>query len=239
MKRTSNLTRSGAFSRIQRRRLVDDVHERLRAAILERRFEPGERLDIRALAELFDVSQMPVRLAIGRLADAGLVRIVPRSGTFVAEIDPREIAETFDVRCALERMAGETAAAMLSESDIDALDELTEGMQSTIGDEDGRRRHDELNTEFHRRIVRAASNSKLFAIYEELAAHIKIARVHSAHAEWRSRVAREQTEHREIVAALRRRDGQAAGDLLARHIRRAKGALMADLESRRDAPAAD
>ena len=238
MKRTATKRPSG-FSKIHRRRIADDVYERIRAAILSRRFEPGERVDIPALAKTFDVSQMPVRQAIGRLADAGLVEIVPRSGTFIAQIDPQEIAETFEVRCALERLASESAVANATAEDLEAIAALVEAMDETIDDAERRQRHDELNTEFHRRIVKLSGNRKLYEIYEELEAHIKIARVHSASEEWRARVAQEQAEHRSILDALHRRKAGELAEALTDHIRRAQKNLMADLERRESAPAAD
>ena len=227
------------LGKIHRRRVADDVYERIRAAILSRRFEPGERVDIPALAKTFDVSQMPVRQAIGRLADAGLVEIVPRSGTYIAQIDPREISETFDVRCALERLACETAVQNVTPEELEAITALVQAMDETVDDVDRRRRHEELNTEFHRRIVLLSGNRKLVEIYEDLEAHIKIARVHSASEEWRARVAQEQTEHRLITEALRRRRADEMGHALTDHIRRAQRNLLADLERRTSAPAAD
>jgi DNA-binding GntR family transcriptional regulator len=238
MKRAAKNHAAG-FAKIHRRRIADDVYERIREAILSRRFQPGERVDITALAKTFDVSQMPVRQAIGRLADAGLVAIVPRSGTYIAQIDPREISETFDVRCALERLACESAVHNASDEDIALIGGLVDAMDGTVVDIEQRRRHDELNTEFHRRIVKLSGNHKLFQIYEDLEAHIKIARIHSGSEEWRARVAQEQAEHRVIVDALRRRQADKMADALTEHIRRAQKNLLADLERRESAPAAD
>lgn len=231
--------RTAGFERIRRRRIADDVYERIRSAILSRQFEPGERVDIPALAETFDVSQMPVRQAIGRLADAGLVEIIPRSGTYVARIDPREIAETFEVRAALERLAAESAVANVTAEDLAQIEALVDAADEAVEDVERRKRHDELNTEFHRSIVKLSGNRKLYEIYEALEAHIKIARIHSASEEWQARVAQEQAEHRAIVEALRRRQAGELGEALANHIRRAQRNLLADLERREAAPAAD
>ncbi len=238
MKR-ANKNPGAGFAKIQRRRIADDVYERIRAAILSRRFEPGERVDIPALARNFDVSQMPVRQAIGRLADAGLVEIIPRSGTYIAQIDPREIAETFEVRCALERLACETAVLRVSAEEIASIGALVDAMDETVDDLDRRRRHEELNTEFHHNIVQLSGNRKLVEIYEDLEAHIKIARVHSASEEWRARVTQEQAEHRAILDALRRRQAGEMADALSDHIHRAQRNLLSDLERRQSAPAAD
>ena len=79
--------------RVTRERASDSVFEVLRDGILTQVFKPGERLNIPDLAARLDVSLTPVKEALNRLAAEGLVRIRPRSGTFVAELSPEDVAE--------------------------------------------------------------------------------------------------------------------------------------------------
>jgi DNA-binding GntR family transcriptional regulator len=69
-------------------------------------------------------------------------------------------------------------------------------------------------------------------MYDALNAHIKIARVHAADAQWPRRLREEQAEHEAIVSALEARDASAASAALRHHIYRAKDSLVAALESR-------
>ena len=69
-------------------------------------------------------------------------------------------------------------------------------------------------------------------MYDALNAHIKIARIHSAEADWPVRMSEEQSEHEEIVAALEKHDGEALGKALRSHIYRAKGSLAATLREK-------
>ena len=230
MSSTKHRERPVELRRIARRRISDDVYDQIRQAILERRFQPGERLSIPDLAHRFDVSQMPVRQAVERLHDEGLVEVRPRSGTYVAEAEERDIAETFDIRRALERLAAETAVVRAKNSDIEALDEMVAQMdQLTNGKRTDPEGHDRLNSEFHKRIIALSGNEKLSEIYDELNAHLKIARVHLSSTDWATRVEREQAEHREIIAAFRERDADLLADALSRHISRSKKALMSDI----------
>ena len=230
MSSTKHRERPVEVRRIARRRISDDVYDQIRQAILERRFQPGERLSIPDLAHRFDVSQMPVRQAVERLHDEGLVEVRPRSGTYVAEAEERDIAETFDIRRALERLAAETAVVRAKNSDIEALDEMVAQMdQLTNGKRTDPEGHDRLNSEFHKRIIALSGNEKLSEIYDELNAHLKIARVHLSSTDWATRVEREQAEHREIIAAFRERDADLLADALSRHISRSKKALMSDI----------
>lgn len=220
----------GDLRRIERRRISDDVYDQIRAAILERRFQPGERLSIPGLAARFDVSQMPVRQAVGRLHDEGLVEVRPRSGTYVAQAEEQDIAETFDIRRALERLAAETAVVRASDEDVEALDALVARMDGLVtGVDTDPEGHDRLNTEFHRRLIALSGNQKLLEIYDQLNAHLRIARAHMSSQDWSRRVEREQDEHREIVGALRSREADALADALNRHITRSKSALISDV----------
>ncbi len=210
------------------RKLADAVHDSLRADILARRYQPGERLDVPALAGRFKTSQMPVRQAIGRLAHAGLVEVRPRSGSYVARLEAKEVADTFDVRRALEKLAAESAVRNVTDPDLERLEALVEGIDSavTAGDSEV---HDRLNTELHDRLIRLSGNSKLIEVYEELNAHIKIARIHLENRDWSNRTDLERIEHRAILDALARRSAEDLADALARHIERSKQVLLADL----------
>lgn len=224
-------TTNGAvkLTRIKRRNVADDVYDQIRQAILNRSFDPGERLNIPAIAKRFDVSQMPVRQAISRLAQAGLVEIKPRSGTFVAKVEAREVIETFDLRRALECLAAETAVDEVTDAEADEIERLVDAMEQSMEGEPDAVRHDRLNTDFHRRIVALSRNEKLIDMYEQLNAHIKIARIHRQGTTWAQRVAQEIAEHRQILRALRKRKGVLLAEELSNHIERSKRVLTADL----------
>ena len=215
---------------LARRRISDSVYDEILQAILDNRFQPGERLSIPDLARALDVSQMPVRQAIDRLSEEGLVDVRPRSGTFVTQADERDIAETFDIRRALDQLAAETAVQHVCESDIAELEELVSRMDelATQGSE-GVRSHDRLNWDFHLFIVRLSGNEKLYDMYNQLNAHLKIASVHVSNRDWAARVPQAQREHREMVRALQRRSASALAETLARHVERSKSALIADI----------
>src|SRR5207237_6695976 len=97
------------LTKIHRERAVDAVYQALRQAIVSSLMKPGERLNVDELAAKLGVSLTPVRSAIQQLATEGLVDILPRSGTFVASLSIQDVEETFDIRCALEQLAGEKA----------------------------------------------------------------------------------------------------------------------------------
>lgn len=223
---SSALRRQGGAR--QGRKLADAVYDSLREDILSRRYKPGERLSIPTLAQRFDTSQMPVRQAITRLANSGLVDVKPRSGSYVARLDLKELSDTFDVRCALERLAAESAVENVKEADLTRLGALVEAIDAAVADGDAKR-HDMLNSELHDGLIRLSHNDKLVEVYEELNTHIKIARIHSETRSWAQRTELERAEHREILEALRSRDPERLAGALIQHIERSKADLLEDL----------
>ena len=218
--------------RIVGQRISDHVYEHLLHAILEHRYRPGQRLSIPRIATRLAVSQMPVRQAIDRLSEEGLVDVRPRSGTFVAQADEREIAETFDIRRALDRLAAETAVHHVCDQDLVELDRLVREMDVFAArGADGMGSHDRLNWEFHLLIVRLSGNEKLYEMYKQLNAHLKIASVHVSNLDWAARVPQAQQEHRAMVSALRARSSRDLAALLEEHVLRSKIALINDIRA--------
>ena len=217
------------LAKIQRERAVDAVYQALRQAIVSSLMKPGERLNVDELAQKLGVSLTPVRSAIQQLANAGLVEIRPRSGTFVASLSPQDVEETFEIRCALECLAGEKAIANITPQKIKRLQELLRTLRRPVRNEEDRSTHGRANSDLHRGIVEAAGSRRLLEMYEALNAHIKIARIHSAEANWPMRMEQEESEHEEIVAALENRDARALVAALRKHIYRAKDALVGTL----------
>src|SRR5919108_3925066 len=124
------MTKAGDFI-INRATLSDQIYDYLRGEILTGRFAPGDRLDLGELVERLKVSKMPVKEAIGRLASDGLLDVQAQRGTFVSRVDPRELAETFEVRRALEMLAGELAASRVQKADLDKLRALVAEMEKS------------------------------------------------------------------------------------------------------------
>lgn len=218
------------LAKIEQRRAVDEVYERLREAILTKQFSPGQRLDVDAIAQQLGVSLTPVRSAIELLASDGLVDVQPRSGTFVTTLSARDVEETMDIRCALECLAAEKAVARLTDGDIEKARRLLKILAKPIREERDSRNHENANSQLHNLLIEASGNRILAEMYKKLNAHLTIARLHSRTPNWRDRIRQEQAEHEEIVDAMERRDRGALVDALRKHILRAEASLLAGIE---------
>jgi DNA-binding GntR family transcriptional regulator len=214
------------LTRVKRERTSDSVFNILRECILDQTFLPGQRLDVKLLAEKLDVSLTPIKDAITRLMVEGLIELRPRSGTYVSLLSPEDIEETQAIRRALECLAAETVPQNLTGSDLAWFEESIVLLEQS---EKSRPLHEKRNSDFHMKLVELSKNKKLIQTYRSLGAYIKIARVHYASNRWVDRVAKERAEHRRIVQALKARNVKALQRALDEHILRASSALVQDL----------
>ncbi len=117
---------------LPRRLLRDDVHDRLRDALVSGDLAPGEQLRDGELAEQLGVSRTPVREALLRLERAGLVATVPGRSTVVTTPDARAVREAGAVVAAMHELAVREAAPLLRDADLDAMRRAGEAFAAAI-----------------------------------------------------------------------------------------------------------
>ncbi len=217
------------ISKLKRDRASDSVFQVLRESILNQTFRPGERLNIKELADKLGTSRTPVKDAINRLASEGLIELRPRSGTFVAELSPDDITETFEVRLGLECLAAEIAIERATPETILKLKELVAAMEIPVTNQRERAYHEQKNTEFHSFIVEMSGNRKLIEVYRSINAHVKFARIHYPADTLAYHLEAEKRDHREILDALESKDEDRLVRLLKQHIRAGAQALVKEL----------
>jgi DNA-binding GntR family transcriptional regulator len=230
-----------ALTPLRKKRATDEVYESLRAAILTRLFVPGQRLLSDELARELGVSLTPVRHALNQLAVEGLIEVHPRSGTYVASMSAEEVAETFEIRAALEALAAARAVKRVSETDLEQFEGLLKRLAVPVRTEEDRKRHESANLDFHRKLFEIAGSKRLLEMYESLHAHIQIARIHAQEgsniAALRPRFSQEQQEHEAIVKALRQKSAAKLEAALREHISRAEASLLGALRTSLEGPA--
>lgn len=146
--------------------LRDDVHARLRDAIVDGTLLPGEQLRDQELASWLGVSRTPVREALLRLGQAGLVVTAPGRSTTVATLDARAIRDAQAVVAAMHRLAVEEAVAHLTADDIALMREANERFAAALrsGDADAAIAADD---DFHAVPVRVAANAAITTVLEQ------------------------------------------------------------------------
>lgn len=148
------------FRPIPRESLREQVYQLLQAGIVAGEMAPGERLRDQELAERLGVSRTPVREALKRLEDEGLVEAVPGALTRVTPLDSRVALEAFPVVAALHGLAARLASGRLSAEAAAAMQEANEALRTAMeqGDTEQAIRADDR---FHGAILTAASNREL------------------------------------------------------------------------------
>lgn len=204
-----------AFESLELRRAAEVVYDILREKILSCELRPGRRLDVGEISRQLGISRTPVKDALQRLSAQDLIKIHSRKGTFVTEVTPVDVKETFQVRAALEGKACELVSGRLNESQLGTLRDLNGKMWAP---ELSIVEHAELNNEFHRLIVQFSENRRLLSTYEELNAHLQIARVRYRSNDWRDQRTNIVREHQDVVDAIAEDRGSDAKRLMELHI---------------------
>ena len=207
------------------------IYETIREAIQIGRYAPGHRLVADDLAQEFGTSRMPVREALQRLENAGLVSITPHRGAVVSEFSEQEIVEVYHIRAVLEGLAVRLAAPRLSPADYDRLNALIDDMASTGTAEPDLDQLLRINRDFHEVIWQAAQAPRLHDLLENLyaASH----RFRNLSILLPGRLEQIVQEHRRIAQALAAGDTAAAERFANEHHEITAQRLLVEVEKTR------
>jgi DNA-binding GntR family transcriptional regulator len=212
--------------------VAEGVYLRLRHELVAGRLEPGRRLREQELAEALAVSRTPVREAVRRLAQEGLLELEANRGVRVPELRAYEAAATYEVRERLERMAARLAARHADDAGREALRARLTAME-TLADDDPAA-HVLADDAFHGAIARLSGNPVLAEMIERLADRVVRVKVLTRDLNV-SDVARAQ--HRQIAEAILAGDEHRAELAMSRHVRGNLAIVMQRLTAVADAAA--
>ena len=150
---------------VDRSLLRDNVFRRLRDAIVDGTFQPGEQLKDAELAEWLGVSRTPVREALLRLGTSGLVVAVPGRSTTVTAIDTKAVNDARDVVAAMHALAVSQMAGQLSPDDIDRMREANRRFASALASGDVDAAH-EADDQLHMIPIDALGNQALDSVID-------------------------------------------------------------------------
>jgi DNA-binding GntR family transcriptional regulator len=192
------------------------AYDFVRDGILRGSFPPGTHLKEEPLAEQSGLGRTPIRFAIKRLAEEGLVSIGENRRGYVRDVDPDDAEEVFDIWILLESHSAGLAATKITDQEIEDLEAIQVKIEQLV---DARPMDDigflDLNADFHKTIHRAAKNAALLAVMERFAnfpynIYVKIGMPTES--------ATATKDHRRILDALADRDGELASLLMRLHL---------------------
>ena len=190
--------------------------ENLRRAVLDGRFEPGERLDQDALADELGVSRTPIREAIAALESEGLLESKPYRGVYVTVVSAEDIREVFALRALLEAEVVRQAVSSIPDSVLDALETMLKEAQEAYDNGDQAAQFD-ADRHFHKTLREFAANSLLREVLDGVNNRVTAVR-RFAQTKPGPHVDEFAREHLEILRSIRQRDPDKAASLMKLHL---------------------
>lgn len=199
------------------------AYERIRHDIICCLFAPGTEISEAQLCAQYKLGKAPVRMALSRLAHDGLVRAMPRRGYMVTPITLQDIHDIFELRLMLEPVAARMAAGHVDAQRLRVLDDICrEGYQT--GNARSTARFLDANKDFHVTIAHATGNARLAGAIEQLLD--EMTRLLHLGLGSRNRSQEMQHEHRALVKALARGDGDTAENICREQIEAARDMVL-------------
>ncbi|MEN3161720.1 GntR family transcriptional regulator [Tistrella mobilis] len=195
--------------------IAESVQKRLADDILSGELPPGSVIEETHLADRYGVSRTPVREAVRRLAESGLIETRPRQRAVVARPTMSSVLEMFEVMAELEGLCARLAARRITERGRAALQQACADAhaQAVKGDVNA---YYEVNERFHELIYEAAHNRYLEQETRRLRDRLRPYRLHQGRSP--GRLGRSDDEHGEVMAAILAGEADRAADLMRAHV---------------------
>ncbi|MGD6755906.1 GntR family transcriptional regulator [Streptomyces sp. BH105] len=211
-------------------RPADAIYLALKSSIQTGQLAPGEHLVEENLRAEYGVSRTPVRTALRRLSEDGLVTIEANRGAFVASWTDSDATEVMAIRSMLEPYAAQLAAERRTDEQLTQLHRLCDRMEGSAKEQTADFR-DELahdNHELHLLVLQCAASPRLYSIAVNLARAPMMLGSFQLYSD--RQLTRSLQDHRELVNAIGRRDAAAARAIMEAHLRLSYLALTAPSE---------
>ncbi|HSP25774.1 MAG TPA: GntR family transcriptional regulator [Saliniramus sp.] len=196
------------------------IYEALIDSLRNGTYAPGDRIRAEDVAKLFDVSRTPVREALSRLQERGLLEMTA-SGLAVARLGRQGVLELYALRELLEGAAAQFAAQHASPADLQAMHQISDAFAAT---QDNPARAAQINRAFHDALYEAAHNRFIIGVLAGL--HDTLMLLPSTTFAVEGRQKKAVFEHAAILSAIEARDPSAAEAHARTHIRSARDARL-------------
>lgn len=200
------------------------VYEAIKKKIISGELPVNTPLTEENLAEEYKVSRTPVREAIRKLEQDGLVEMIPRKGAFIKGINLIDIEEIYNIREALEGLSTRLATELISEQNLSYLEVMLKQADDEFSQRNNIETAFKTGNEIHDVILRIADNKRILGMVSNLKDHIQ--RLHILSSSIPGRLELSNKEHWEIFHALKKRDPELAEQKMREHIRSTKKSII-------------
>lgn len=191
------------------------IYSELRAELVSLQRRPGEPVSEAEIALFYGVSRTPVREAILKLADEGLVEVFPQSGIFVSRIPLAALPEAIIVRRALEATTAQMAAERATASQILALHSILERQREANAEKDREAFH-QADEKFHATIAEVAGYPGIWTLIQQVKVHVD--RYRRLTLPQQGRIPRVIAEHEAVLNAIEAHDPAGARIAMESHL---------------------
>jgi GntR family transcriptional regulator, rspAB operon transcriptional repressor len=200
---------------ITRKSLSDQVYDHIKTMILSGELKGGERVPEAQLSELFGVSRTPLREALKKLSEYGLIYLKPRSYAEVAVISEEEAKQIAVVRLDLEILCAKLFSEQASSDKYDEISKISDECLAAA-DEEKKALAFEFDSLFHLTIAENCGNSILYEIYEKLDARVQLLRLNQSLDSENLKGYIKQ--HKRLIDAMKNREHRFISSILTAHI---------------------
>lgn len=199
--------------RLNKQTLSEQIYEILRQDILTQKIKCGTKLTLKMLQERFEVSSTPIREALTRLSEEGLMFYYSNIGVRVLEFTPQDLREIFQFMGDLDALAVLYAAEHADREKLAA--QLKENLEACEKENDTKKLL-QLSDEFHLLFYEYCDNSRLKSSAERMRSQLSVASYqYEQQTDNRSHI---HEEHREIYEAFARGEAREAAEKMKTHL---------------------
>ncbi|MFV0387062.1 GntR family transcriptional regulator [Paracoccus sp. (in: a-proteobacteria)] len=197
--------------------LMELTAERIRDAIIQGELELGSKVSEQKLADMLQISRSPVREALALLQIEGLIRVLPKRGSFVFTPDDKTVADLCEHRSILESACLALAIARNPEALTGRLRQGIDQMRRAIARDDVAG-YSAGDMRFHKAIVECSDNQSIAGVYDSTLGPLMALRTHVFRT-GRSHFGSSMAEHAALLEACEQRDAARAQQIIGDHIR--------------------
>ena len=198
--------------------LMELTAERIREAIIRGELPLGSKVSEQKLADTLRISRSPVREALALLQIEGLIRVLPKRGSFVFTPDEKTVDDLCDHRSCLERSCLEFALERDAETLLVRLRKGIDEMQTAISRNDSVA-YSMADMRFHRAIVACSGNHSMAKVYESTIGPLMALRTH-LFTEMKADIDVSMAQHVALLSACEARDLQLGQEIIKQHVRK-------------------
>ena len=196
--------------------ITDQIYDIITDRIINLELRFGARIEIQMFENEFGISQTPIRFALNKLQDVGLVESKPRGGYFVIDLTEKDLDEIYDLREMFEVFALGSAIKSLDMDELQHLKKEIEQLPEIENEEKRKAKFNETDEKLHLLLINSSDNKRAKVLYLQVYDILKISI--SMGIQWKSF----WNEHLILIDALLNQDLNSAQKILKNHLREAK-----------------